>query len=418
LKNKEKTKQQLQNELEESWQKNEFLSLLLKSMPVAVYTGEVGGDFRTTYISKNITALTGYKPEDFTSNSEFWSDKIHPDDQQMVNTSLSTLLETGNIAYEYRWRVSDGSYKWFYDISKLIKSPSGEISHILGTFIDINKRKRIEESLWTSEERYRLLFLTERDAIIIVDAETKRIVDANDAALRLYGYNKEEILELTGPDLSAEPEKSDAAISEMAMETDKHIHYHTRNHKKKDGTVFPVEISSGTFMLQDRKIISAVIRNITGRKQAENKLIMRARELRESNIALKVLLKQRESDKGELEENILSNVKHLIMPYIEKLKKNRSMSDELSYLNILESNLKEIISPFAFKLSSNYLDLTPREIQIASLIKDGKQDKEISEILNISIDTVQFHRKNIRKKLGIYGKGKNLRAFLLSTIKQ
>jgi DNA-binding CsgD family transcriptional regulator len=93
------------------------------------------------------------------------------------------------------------------------------------------------------------------------------------------------------------------------------------------------------------------------------------------------------------------------------------MSDELSYLNILESNLKEIISPFAFKLSSNYLNLTPKELQIAGLIKDGKQDKEITELLNISIDTVQFHRKNIRKKLGIYGKGKNLRAYLLSTIK-
>ena len=417
MKNREKTKEQLIKELKESWQTNEFLSLLLESMPVAVYTCKAGGDFGATYISKNIAALTGYKPKDFTSNSEFWFDNIHPDDQEKVNVNLATLLEAGHIAYEYRWKVADGSYKWFYDISKLIKSPNGEMSHILGTFIDINTRKKIEEALKISEERYRLLFLTEQDAIIIVDAKTKRIIDANDAALRLYGYGKEDILKLTGPDLSAEQEKSDAAISEMAMETDKQIHYHTRNHKKKDGTVFPVEISSGIFMLQNRKIISAVIRNITDRKQAENKLRMRARELRESNIALKVLLKQRENDKGELEENILSNVKRLIIPYIEKLKKNRAMSDELSYLNILESNLKEIISPFAFKLASNYLDLTPKEIQIAGLIKDGKQDKEITELLNISIDTVKFHRKNIRKKLGIYGKGKNLRAYLLSTIK-
>ncbi|HBH61807.1 MAG TPA: hypothetical protein DDX85_08735 [Nitrospiraceae bacterium] len=543
MKNRDKTKEQLIKELEELWQTNEFFSLLLESMPVAIYTCEVGGDFGTAYISKNITALTGYNPEDFTSNSEFWFAHVHPDDQQMVNISLATLLETGNIRYEYQWRVADGSYKWFYDVSKLMKTSSG-YNYIIGTFIDVTERKKTEQALKINEEKYRLLFLTEQDAIIIVNADTRRIVDANDAALHLYGYSKKEILELTGPDLSEEPDKSVAAIRKVAMSTDKRIHSHTRNHKKKDGTVFPVEISSGFFMLKDRKFISAVIRdissfkreeellreseerfrglvettsdwiwevdenaaytyvspkirdilgyepqevlgktpfnlmspkeatrvadifnsiaasqqpfeklentnlhkdghlvvletsgvpiinidgkfcgyrgidrNITDRKKAENKLSMRARELKESNIALKVLLKQRESDKSELEEYILSNIKHLIMPYIEKLKKNRAMSEELAYLNILESNLNEIISPFALKLSSNYLGITPKEIQIADLTRDGKQDKEISELLNISIYTVNFHKKNIRKKLGIYGKRTNLRTYLLSAIK-
>ena len=93
------------------------------------------------------------------------------------------------------------------------------------------------------------------------------------------------------------------------------------------------------------------------------------------------------------------------------------MSEELTYLNIFESNLNEIISPFALELSSNYLGITPKEIQIADLTKDGKQDKEISELLNIAIDAVKFHKKNIRKKLGIYGKRTNLRTYLLSAIK-
>jgi len=125
------------------------------------------------------------------------------------------------------------------------------------------------EVLRASEEKYRLLFATEKDAIIVVEAESRRIVDANDSALQLYGYSKKEILGLTGPDLSSEPEKSDAAISEISKSTDKRLHFHIRNHKKKDGTIFPVEISSGTFILQDRRMISAVIRDITERKQAE-----------------------------------------------------------------------------------------------------------------------------------------------------
>jgi DNA-binding CsgD family transcriptional regulator len=151
--------------------------------------------------------------------------------------------------------------------------------------------------------------------------------------------------------------------------------------------------------------------------ESDNKLRMKAKELEESNTALKVLLKQRESDKEESEGNILANVTHLIMPYVEKLKKQSTMSEDLVYMNILESNLKEIISPFAQKLSSNHFGLTPKEIQVANLTRDGKQDKEISELLSISLDTVKFHRKNIRKKLGLYGHRTNLRTYLLSTFK-
>jgi DNA-binding NarL/FixJ family response regulator len=149
-------------------------------------------------------------------------------------------------------------------------------------------------------------------------------------------------------------------------------------------------------------------------QKTEKKLSIHAEELAESNTALKVLLRQREKDQKEFENNILSNIKHLIMPYLEKLKKNRRMSDELVYLSIIESNMKDIVSPFSAKLSFQYMNFTPREIMIADLIKDGKQDKDIMEILNISFDTVKAHRKNIRKKLGINNKMINLRTKLLS----
>jgi len=157
LKNREKTKEQLIKELEELWQTNEFFSLLLESMPFAVYTCEVGGDFGATYISNNITALTGYKPDDFTSDSEFWFHHVHPDDQEMVNLNLVTLMETGSITYEYRWRVADGSYKWFYDTSRLMKSPDGETSFILGSWVDITDRKNAEKQIRQSLKEKEIL---------------------------------------------------------------------------------------------------------------------------------------------------------------------------------------------------------------------------------------------------------------------
>jgi DNA-binding CsgD family transcriptional regulator len=149
----------------------------------------------------------------------------------------------------------------------------------------------------------------------------------------------------------------------------------------------------------------------------EKELIGNLKELKESNIALKVLLNQRENDQRECENNILSNLNHLVLPYLAKLKKNNADESELTDLTIIESNLNEIVSPFSAKLYTDHFNLTPREIQMADLIKDGKQDKEITDILNISLETVKTHRKNIRKKLGIYSKRINLRSHLLSLAK-
>jgi len=190
----------------------------------------------------------------------------------------------------------------------------------------------------------------------------------------------------------------------------------------KDGTERIIGDSGAPIRDRNNGILGIVLvfRDVTEQRkmdlalrESEQKLRMHAQELEESNTALKVLLKQRENDRRELEENILANVKQLILPYLEKLKKNKAMSEELAYLNIVERNLKEIISPFSSRLSSKYYGFTPREIMIAELIREGKQDKDIMEVLNISYETVKSHRQNIRKKLGIYTKRTNLRAHLL-----
>lgn len=163
------------------------------------------------------------------------------------------------------------------------------------------------------------------------------------------------------------------------------------------------------------------IRDITVRKRAEEALKKREKDLKtksnnleELNTALKVLLRQREQDKDEIEAKVLANFKQLAMPYIERLKKSRLDAKEADYVNILESNLINIISPFSNKLSSKYLNLTPKEIQVANLIKEGKTSKEIAELLNVSPGTVEFHRENIRVKLKLKNKKDNLRSYLLT----
>ena len=86
----------------------------------------------------------------------------------------------------------------------------------------------------------------------------------------------------------------------------------------------------------------------------------------------------------------------------------------MAQVDIIEQNIREIVSPFLRNLTSTYLDLTPREIQIANLVKEGKTTKEMTDILNISATAVDFHRKNLRAKFGIKNKKTNLMAFLSS----
>lgn len=149
-------------------------------------------------------------------------------------------------------------------------------------------------------------------------------------------------------------------------------------------------------------------------KKREQELDVKSRYLEDANTALKVLLKHREDDKDELQGNIVSNVKELIMPYVGKLRMVRSAPQQDAYLDVIENNLNNIISPFLRNVTLNHFNLTPREIEVANLVKDGKSTKDIGEILNLSTRAVEFHRDNIREKLGLKKTKANLRSTLLS----
>ena len=103
----------------------------------------------------------------------------------------------------------------------------------------------------------------------------------------------------------------------------------------------------------------------------------------------------------------------LIIPCIQQTKKYRMDNMALKYVYQTESYLKDIISPFLYKLSKKHTNLTYREIEISNLLKHGKTSKEIAALLNITSKGVEFHRNNIRSKLGIKNTGISLRAYLL-----
>jgi len=168
----------------------------------------------------------------------------------------------------------------------------------------------------------------------------------------------------------------------------------------------------------------SVILDITEIKQVEEALlaserVQRARtaELEESNSSLKVLLKQIEQERKGSEVRILSNFRNLILPYLDKVRNCGNAPEAFLYLDILESNLKMVISDFSPGHSFSLAGLTPKEMQIANLIKEGKDNREMAKMLNMSRETIKCHRQNIRKKLGIRGNRVNLKALISGHLK-
>jgi DNA-binding CsgD family transcriptional regulator len=167
--------------------------------------------------------------------------------------------------------------------------------------------------------------------------------------------------------------------------------------------------------------VNGLMIDITREKAFEEELRKRDKELEEkathleeANTALRVLLRKRDQDKVEFEEKILANVRLLIEPHLESLKNSGPKSSQKEHLRLLESSLKEIISPFSQRLTSKYVGLTPGELEVAYLVKEGRRTKEIAQILNLSDKTIEDYRKQLRTKLGIKNKRINLRTLLLS----
>jgi PAS domain S-box-containing protein len=367
------------------------------------------GKFRI--VNPTIIAYTGYSLKELVGRSADFM--IHPEDKKnLKKITRERLAQKLSSPYEFRIITKRGEIRWMMEVIVPILFEGKPA--ILGNSMNITQLKTAEGKLIESEILYRTIFeMTGTSTIIIEDDKT--ISRVNSEFEKLTGFRKEDtegkmtwlevvdkrdhpwMIELHRKIL-IDPDSVPRNYEFRIVDSSGRIKYlyHTAG------------IIPGT-----RKVISSSM-DITELKEKEEELTIKSRSLEDLNAALRVMLRQREQDREEFEKTLLSNVKEFVLPYIERLKNGHMENNYLTYVNLIESSLEEILSPFSRKLSSKFSHLTPKEIQVANLIKDGKSSKEIANLLNVSSSAIDVDRYRIRTKLGLNNKKANLQSYLAS----
>ncbi len=376
---------------------------LVKSAPDIILMVDREG--KILYINR---AVSGFTVKEATGKSVY--KYIPAEHRDLTRKAIKRVFSTGDtVSFELRAAGPNGSLSWYSTRLGPIKRGSKVVS-VTQVSTDITEQKLAEAAGKQSEERVKALLNASTESAFLGDKDWA-VLAVNETGAQRLGKTVEEIIgakidDLFPPDMAKRRKKE----ANRVFRSGQPVRFQDEcEGRVMDTTIYPIFNERG-------KVVQFGIysNDITDQRRAEEALEEGKREVEEVNSALRFLLKQRGDDQTEFEERIMLNVKELVVPYVGKLKKHGLDPKQIVYLNILESNLNDIVSPFAHTLSSQYSSLTPTEIQTAQLIKEGRTSKEIAELLNVSARTIESHRQNIRVKMGLHTKKANLRSCLLS----
>ncbi len=466
------TKQKLAEK--ELGQSQEYFRAITENLPGVVFQffARKNGENGLYYVSDRSAEILGLdnNPKDFF---ELIVSRCAPEDKEALLTSIDEAVRlVSRWEFETSYVKPTGEKLFIRGISL----PTEYDDEIIfsGVLLDVTEQRLAEKAIRTANKQLENIIEFLPDATCIIDEE-KRIIAWNRAMEEMTDVPKMDVIGkdhyyCTVP-FYGEPRPY---LMDLLDKDDEEITAKYTFFKRKGDSVFcevfapALNNGNGAHIWAvasplydgDGTVIGAIesIRDITDHKRAEDELkrhrdkleemvrertsdliktyeqlkqenetrkttenLLRSREmeleqnqlsLKETNIALRILLQKREEDKATLEETIMTNIKTAVFPFIEKLKNSGLREGQNAYLSEIELHLREIASTYIKKLSSDHISLSPCEIQVASLIKEGKSSKDIAELLNVSLNTVLSHRFCIRKKTGLKGKKINLESYL------
>ncbi len=419
-----KTKTYLQTILEHSNQLTERFSSIVDSLPVIPYTCKREEYFAATYVGKNIKEVTGYEPEDFVSDASFWANNIHPDDVERVFKNIQAEY------HEYRFKIANGSYKWFGDTVRLIKEADGRITHRAGVLQDITERKMAEEKLRDNETRLSAILENMVDGVITID-ENGIIESFNPAAEHLFGYSADQVLGKNLNILMPESYRSEHCLERYKVTSVAKIIGAGKElvGQHKNGSIFPIELAVSSIRLDNRLKFVGIVRNITERKQAEHlqkeysqtlesEVIERTQELREAREAAEMANRAKSVFIATMSHELRTPLNG-ILGYAQILKMDSSLgSDQQDGIKIIEQSGKHLLT-----LLNDILDLAKIEAGKIELNKSNFHFRallrEISEMVRIRAehkDIFLIYEPYSSLPSCVYGDEKRLRQVLINLL--
>ncbi|MDP8236504.1 MAG: PAS domain S-box protein, partial [Candidatus Erginobacter occultus] len=323
--------------------------------------------------------------------------------------------------YDQRNVNPGGTVTWQEWTNRGIFNDAGKLIEIQSVGRDITQRKQAELALRRSEKQYRAVVETQNE-LICRHLPDCTFTFVNEAHCRYFGLKREELI---GRNFLSFTVKADhkTVLKHIARLSSEHpVNTHVERVLLPGGEQRWQEWSNrGVFDEWGRLVeIQSVGRDITQRKKAELALKGSEKELRaqkaileQKNIALREILDQIEIEKKEIKDDVIASIDNLLSPILQKLKSEGGRSHS-KYINLLERSLEGMASSFGRKISQNNLKLTPREIDICNMIKNGLSSKEIAGLLYLSLKTINRHRQNIRRKCNIRNQKINLATFFQS----
>ncbi len=240
---------------------------------------DIGRD--EAYWSDELYRIFGFAPQGFVPTYKSFLNLIHPDDEKLLRGEVRAALygRRGRIPSNIDYRIvrPNGEIRFVSTRYEVMRDASERPVRLIGTIHDVTERKQAEETLRESEERYRAVVEQAADGILLIDVDSKRILEANAVYQDLLGYAPEEILDLTLYDLVPYSRESmDCYVERVRIE--KSYVSGERRHRRKDGSLVDVEVSANTISYSSKEALCVVVRDITERKRSAETL----RETREA----------------------------------------------------------------------------------------------------------------------------------------